>query len=69
MMKVRILWPIAEMSESLGRYIEYKIGEEVELEDERAIALSKSGLVELLEEEKALDSPPKDKMIHRAKKK
>jgi hypothetical protein len=69
MMKVRILWPIAEMSESLGRYIEYKIGEEVELEDERAIALSKSGLVELLEEEKALDSPPNDKMIHRAKKK
>lgn len=74
-MKVKILKPIGEMSESLGRYIEYKAGEIAELEDERAISLAKIGLVEIIvevkeevKEEKSFEEPPRDKMIRRAKK-
>ena len=64
-MKVKILKPIAERIN--GELKEFRIGEEITLEDERAKALAKAGLVQIIE--KALDEPPEDKMIHKAKKK
>lgn len=65
-MRVKILKPIAELVD--GSFKEFRIDEIIELEGERAEALSKSGLVEIIVE-KALDEPPEDKMIKKAGKK
>jgi len=70
-MRVRILKPIAEFNEKLGRFFEHKIGEEIELKQERAKALEKAGLVKCIgkdlkkDSKKDLEKPPMDKMIYR----
>ncbi len=42
----------------------YKIGEIAEIEDERAKVLEKTGIVQILSVPKAVEKPPKDKMVH-----
>jgi len=70
MSKVKVLKPIAELID--GAIKEFEIGEEITLEEERAQALAKAGLVEIIEEkteEKSIEEPPKDKMVHKTKNK
>lgn len=65
MSKVKVLKPIAELID--GAIKEFKIGEEITLEEERAEALAKAGLVEIVE--KSFEEPTNDKMIHKTKNK
>jgi len=49
-----------------------KLERKLTLEEERAQALAKAGLVEIIEEkteEKSIEEPPKDKMVHKTKNK
>ena len=50
-------------------YQKYKIGDIVEVPDDFADNLVTLGLAEIIEKEKSLDEPPKDKMVKRSKKK
>jgi len=49
--------------------INYKIGDTADLEDKRAEALAKTGFVTILEKEKAVEKPKKNKMVKRTKNK
>ena len=50
-------------------YQKYKAGDIVEVSDDFADNLVTLGLAEIIEKEKSLDEPPKDKMVKRSKKK
>ena len=50
-------------------YQKYKVGDIVEVSDDCADNLVTLGLAEIIEKEKSLDEPPKDKMVKKSKKK
>ena len=47
----------------------YKVGEIAEIEDKRAKVLEKTGIVKILSVPKAIEKPPKDKMLRKSKRK
>ena len=50
-------------------YQKYKVGDIVEVDEDFADNLVTIGLAEIIEKEKSLDEPPKDKMVKFKKKK